>query len=81
MLFFVCFLTVLNVEFNLVIGKCFVACGEDISTSVEEYSEEGPNRFYFYDVSKTITSNASFDALTNTEALVRDRHFCGRGVC
>ncbi|TRZ04775.1 hypothetical protein HGM15179_022332, partial [Zosterops borbonicus] len=36
-----------TVEFRAVQGRCSVLYGEDLPESVQEYSNGGPDRFYF----------------------------------
>ncbi|XP_076281112.1 DNA (cytosine-5)-methyltransferase PliMCI [Lasioglossum baleicum] len=38
---------VCDVKFSEVVGKCYLACSENLDESVEEWTAGGPNRFYF----------------------------------
>ncbi|XP_033326072.2 DNA (cytosine-5)-methyltransferase PliMCI [Megalopta genalis] len=38
---------VCSVKFSEVVGKCYLACSENLDGSVEEWTAGGPNRFYF----------------------------------
>ncbi|GFV05306.1 hypothetical protein TNCV_225171 [Trichonephila clavipes] len=37
----------ITVDFDKIIGKCYVVFGENLTESPEEYASKGPHRFYF----------------------------------
>ncbi|VTJ54110.1 Hypothetical predicted protein [Marmota monax] len=47
------------VDFQAVQGRCTVEYGEDLPECLQEYSEGGPDRFYFLEVVARLTGGAS----------------------